>query len=109
MDGLSTVMKENAEMCDFLMNPVVSDEKKKDVLDKLAKEADFAESTTKFLKLIVDKGRVECIEEICDAFEDKYCELTDTQVIWGGYGGMWHGREDWERAAGMMMMMMMCE
>lgn len=81
VDGLSTVLKENCEMSEFLMNPVVSDEKKKDVLDKLAKEADFTESTTKFLKLIVDKGRVELIEEICQAFEEKYCQLTDTQVM----------------------------
>ncbi|GMH33926.1 hypothetical protein BSKO_01760 [Bryopsis sp. KO-2023] len=80
VDGLSSVLKENSDMADFLTSPVITDEQKKDVLDKLANEAKFTESTTTFLKLVVDKGRADCFEEICEAFESKYCDLTDTQV-----------------------------
>lgn len=81
VDGLTTVLNENSDMSEFLMNPIVSDEKKRALLDKIGQEAGFTESTVKFLKLIVDKGRIECVQEICEAFEVKYCELTDTQVI----------------------------
>merc|ERR1711912_93227 len=36
--------------------------------------------TTKFLSLLVDKGRIDCIIEAFESFEDLYCQATNTQV-----------------------------
>ncbi|CAD7696258.1 unnamed protein product [Ostreobium quekettii] len=80
VDALASILKENAAINEFLMNPVAEDGKKKEVLEKLAQEAGFNESTKTFLFLTVDKGRIDCLEEICTYFENQYCKLTDTQV-----------------------------
>merc|ERR1712014_159776 len=40
----------------------------------------FNSYTTKFLSLLVDKGRIDCLIEVFDSFESLYCQATDTQV-----------------------------
>ena len=67
-------------MKDTLANPIIQDEKKKQVLSTIAREAGFTESTLSFLSLLVDARRIDAIDEIVEAFETKYCVLTDTQV-----------------------------
>ena len=56
------------------------EEKKKDLLKRLAGESGFNAYTLNFLNLLVDQNRIEALEEIVEAFEAKYCQLTDTQV-----------------------------
>lgn len=63
-----------------MSNPVVDGGKKKAVLAKIAKEAGFQQYTINFLNLLVEKDRLDILEEICESFEDFYCKLTDTQV-----------------------------
>ena len=67
-------------MKDTLANPIIHDDKKKQVLSTIAREAGFTESTLSFLSLLVDARRIDAIDEIVEAFETKYCVLTDTQV-----------------------------
>ena len=67
-------------MKDTLANPIIQDEKKKQVLSTIAREAGFTESTLSFLSLLVDARRIDAIDEIVEAFETKYCVLTDTQA-----------------------------
>lgn len=80
VDALQSVFNENEQIKDFLFNPVMTAEKKRDVIKKIGKEAGLSKYTTNFLNLLVDKDRIQAIEEIIDAFEKTYCKLTDTQV-----------------------------
>lgn len=80
MDALQSLFNDNEQIKHFLFNPVMTAEKKRDVIKKIGKEAGLSKYTTNFLNLLVDKGRIEAIEEIIDAFEKTYCKLTDTQV-----------------------------
>lgn len=80
MDALQSLFNDNEQIKTFLFNPVMTAEKKKDVVKKIGKEAGLSKYTTNFLNLLVDKDRIEAIEEIIDAFEKTYCKLTDTQV-----------------------------
>ena len=67
-------------MREFLFNPVISPEKKKEVLGKLGKEASLSEYTINFLNILVDQDRLVAADLVFGAFEKRYCELTDTQV-----------------------------
>eukprot|EP01026_Neomeris_dumetosa_P033588 TRINITY_DN26859_c1_g1_i4.p2 TRINITY_DN26859_c1_g1~~TRINITY_DN26859_c1_g1_i4.p2 ORF type:complete len:221 (+),score=39.87 TRINITY_DN26859_c1_g1_i4:109-771(+) len=80
MDTLSSVLKNDEALKDFLINPVISDDKKYGVLDKIASEGQFSQYTINFLKLLISKGRMEAIQDIFVAFEAEYCKLTDTSV-----------------------------
>jgi len=80
VDAIASVMKDNQDIKDFLSNPTIAEGKKKELVKRLASESDFNNYTVNFLNLLIDQGRIDAIEEICDAFELKYCSLTDTQV-----------------------------
>merc|ERR1712138_189248 len=47
---------------------------------QISSEASFNLSTTHFLRLLVDKGRIDCIVEVIESFKDSYYEATGTQV-----------------------------
>lgn len=59
---------------------MVEEEKKRAVLQKIAKEAGFNQYTVNFLNLLVEKDRLALLDEICECFEDLYCKMTETQV-----------------------------
>ncbi|KAI3427053.1 hypothetical protein D9Q98_006994 [Chlorella vulgaris] len=80
VDTLASVLKDNAAVLVLLSNPVISEDRKKDVVKKLASEAGFSQYTVNFLNLLIDQNRVEALEDICESFEKSYCALTDTQV-----------------------------
>lgn len=58
----------------------MTEDKKKDIVKKIAKEAGLSKYTVNFLNLLVDTDRIVAIEEILNAFEQTYCKMTDTQV-----------------------------
>eukprot|EP00877_Chromochloris_zofingiensis_P001530 jgi/Chrzof1/11378/Cz05g34180.t1_ATPD[v5.2] len=80
VDAIASLLKENTKLKELLYNPVVQGDKKKAVVAKIGKEAGFQKYTMNFLNLLVEKDRVGLLEEICESFEDQYCDLTDTQV-----------------------------
>jgi F-type H+-transporting ATPase subunit delta len=80
MDALASIFAENAEVKDHFANPVVPEEDKQELLEKLCKDADFSQHTQNFLGLLVQARRFEVIDEIVTAFETEYCKITDTQV-----------------------------
>jgi len=80
IDSLASLMKENMDVKSFLSNPTLPEEKKKGLVKRIASESGFNNYTVNFLNLLIDQNRIDAIEEICDAFETKYCSLTDTQV-----------------------------
>ena len=80
VDAVGSLLKENSKLCALLYNPVIDGDKKKAVLAKVAKEAGFQKYTGNFLNVLVEKDRLNLLAEICESFEEQYCELTDTQV-----------------------------
>merc|ERR1711904_417009 len=77
---LSVVMKENTELRDLMVNPLISADKKTNLIKKISVEGSFNHYTTTFLNLLVDKGRIDCIIETFESFESLYCAATNTQV-----------------------------
>lgn len=80
VDTLRSLLEENASFRDFLYNPVVSSEKKRGLIEKVQKEAGLQEYTANFINLIMDRQRIEALENIFEAFEIEYCNRTDTKV-----------------------------
>lgn len=80
IDSLSTFMKENADIKSFLSNPTIPENRKMDLVRKVASESGFNPYTVDFLNLLIDQNRIDAISEICEAFETRYCQLTDTTV-----------------------------
>ncbi|KAG7667242.1 hypothetical protein Ndes2526B_g04252 [Nannochloris sp. 'desiccata'] len=80
VDALASYMKESEDIKNFLSNPTINENKKKDLVKKVASESGFNEYTVNFLNLLIDQNRMDAISEICEAFETRYCELTDTMV-----------------------------
>lgn len=74
------ILKENDEVREFLFNPMITEDKKKDVLEKLAKDAKLTDYVLNFLNILIDQDRLVNADTIFSAFESRYCELTDTQV-----------------------------
>jgi F-type H+-transporting ATPase subunit delta len=72
--------QENIKLRELLFNPVVENEKKRAVLVKIGKEAGFNQYTNNFLNLLLEKDRLPLLDEICESFEELYCQMTDTQV-----------------------------
>merc|ERR1719401_2551000 len=77
---LSGILTDNASLCNVLGNPVVSAESKKNILEKISKQGSFNAFTNNFLKLLIEEGRLYCIEEVLEAFESLYCEVTNIKV-----------------------------
>merc|ERR1719333_1489416 len=73
-------MKENVGFGDMMVNPLVSSEKKRTLVTKISDEASFNTSTKHFLRLLVEKRRIDCIAEVVDSFKNLYYEATGTQV-----------------------------
>jgi F-type H+-transporting ATPase subunit delta len=78
METLDAVLSD--ELMTFFANPVLPNEKKKDIIIKICKEAEFTTYTTNFLKLLVDKQRIDTVGSMINAFEAIYCKLTNTEV-----------------------------
>jgi ATP synthase F1 delta subunit len=84
VDSIAALVKDNQKLRELLYNPVVEDAKKKAVVAKITKEAGFQKYTSNFLNLLVEKDRMNLLSEICESFEEQYCDLTDTQVRYAG-------------------------
>merc|ERR1712144_82392 len=63
-----------------MVNPLVSAEKKMNLIRQISVEGSFNNFTSNLLGLLVDKGRIDCITEVLEAFEALYCQATGTQV-----------------------------
>lgn len=81
IDRLTNIIKETEELTEFLSSPFVEENKRKEVLETICQEGGFDQDTINFLNLLMDKGRAGILEEICNAFEDEYCKMTNTQVF----------------------------
>jgi F0F1-type ATP synthase delta subunit len=73
-------ISEKNELREFLLGVPLAPEKRKEIIDTISKDCGMQKETTDFLKLLIDTNRMDAIEDIANAFDDKYNKLTDTQV-----------------------------
>ncbi|KAL6315842.1 hypothetical protein AAG906_008229 [Vitis piasezkii] len=64
----------------FFCNPTIDIEKKRNVLDEIAKTSGIQPHTMNFLNILVDMKRIDLIKEIAKEFELVYNRLTDTEL-----------------------------
>lgn len=69
----SAILKQNGNLHDFFANPVFDRDEKKAVIGEVLKRTNVSATTSNFLKLLVDKGRISHIGEI----EESYEQLMD--------------------------------
>lgn len=80
MDTLGAVIKNDPGLRDVMVNPLISADKKEDLITQISTEASFNQFTTNFLNLLVERGRIDCIMEAIESFESLYYQASGTQV-----------------------------
>jgi len=80
IDRLGNIIRDADDLPDFLSSPLVDENKRRQVLETVCREAGFDGDTVNFLNLVMDKGRADLLHEICQTFEEQYCKMTDTCV-----------------------------
>ncbi|MCK4534154.1 MAG: ATP synthase F1 subunit delta [Syntrophobacterales bacterium] len=73
LDGFSSILKENGNLVEFFANPVFSCPDKAAVMGDILDKADMSATTSNFLKLLVDKGRTDILEQIEECYR-KYMD-----------------------------------
>lgn len=79
IENFGEILK-NPEILEFLVSPVVREEKKKAILKTLADDAKFNSFTLNFFYVLIDKKRFGLILDVVKEFSTIYYDLTDTQV-----------------------------
>merc|ERR1712196_711443 len=74
IDILSAVVNEHGGLRDLMVNPLVPNEKKINLINQISSEGSFNNFTSNFLRLLVEKARIDCIVETL------YCKTTNTQI-----------------------------
>ncbi|CAK7323614.1 unnamed protein product [Dovyalis caffra] len=65
---------------DFFANPTIDSEKKRQVLDEVAKSSSLLPHTVNFINILIDAKRIDLVKDIVQEFEIVYNKLTDTQL-----------------------------
>lgn len=65
---------------DFFANPIIGDEKKRELINEIAKSSELLPHVVNFLNILVDMDRMELIKEIVQEFEMVYNKITDTEL-----------------------------
>jgi len=73
---VGSVLEENRELRRVLANPVLHDDKKVKILNKIF-ESDLTELSLRFFSLLIRKRREVYLETICQAFEDIYLDFKN--------------------------------
>lgn len=73
-------MFSNSEVFDFFTSPVISLEKKRQVIDEITSTTNLQPHVVNFLNILIDVKRIDMIKEILKEFELVYNKLTDTEL-----------------------------
>ncbi|KAJ9675296.1 hypothetical protein PVL29_024307 [Vitis rotundifolia] len=79
VEKIEKVLSEE-QVLNFFCNPTIDIEKKRNVLDEIAKTSGIQPHTMNFLNILVDMKRIDLIKEIAKEFELVYNRLTDTEL-----------------------------
>ncbi|CAN4096657.1 unnamed protein product [Withania somnifera] len=71
---------EDKEVYSFFVSPIVSEDKKRELVDEIVSSSSIQPHVANFLNILVDMKRVELIKDIVKEFEKVYNTLTDTEL-----------------------------
>lgn len=77
---ISETLSQSSDLADFLVNPLVSVENKKEILSKVFSEEIDALTLT-FLKILVDKGRFGIFPEVLEAYNKALDDIENIQRV----------------------------
>ena len=73
LSSFSSMITQNKALKEFLANPIIEQDNKKAVVEKLISKLKFSNLTVNFIKLLVDKRRIDALSDI----ETCYRQLMD--------------------------------
>ena len=73
---INSLMQESPDVEAALESPIVPPELKQGIVDEIVKAADFEDSLASFLQLLVERGRIQHLKLIAEAFEALMDEET---------------------------------
>jgi len=76
LNEINSLLQESPEVEAALESPIVPPELKREVVDEIVKAADFEDSLANFLRLLVDRGRIQHLKLVAEAFEALMDEET---------------------------------
>lgn len=80
LKNFKTVIRDNPEFEEFLFSPEIPYQEKCRIIDAVLNK-DFLEETGQFLKLLIEKGRIEYITEICDYVRTTYSHGQTVEAV----------------------------
>lgn len=80
LNVIKEILTQSKDLNDFLMNPLISDDDKKEIIDKVfSKEIDTL--TVNFLKLLVDKKRFNIFYEVINAYNKALDDINNISRV----------------------------
>lgn len=77
LSGFSAILKENKDLMDFFVNPIFDQADKKAVLNELLTKIDVSTITANFLRLLIDKRRINILLEVEECYRADLDELLN--------------------------------
>ena len=71
----SSIMKQNKDLNGFLVNPIFEQEDKKRVLEQVISKLSLSPMTINFLKLLIDKKRIDALADIESCYRQQMDEV----------------------------------
>ncbi|CAM8979304.1 unnamed protein product [Rhodiola kirilowii] len=79
VDQISKIFSD-PPVADFFSSPVISLERKREILDQIAASTSLQPHTVNFLNILVDMKRIDLVKDILKEFEILYNKLTETEL-----------------------------
>ncbi len=76
LNEINSLLQESPDVEAALESPIVPPELKREVVDEIVKAANFEDSLANFLRLLVERGRIQHLRLIAEAFEALMDEET---------------------------------
>jgi len=80
LKNLKSVLRDNPEFLQFLRNPEITHLEKLETIDKVLNQ-DFSKETGFFLKLLLEKERIELINDIVEYIRINYAYQGETEAL----------------------------
>ncbi|KAJ4846085.1 hypothetical protein Tsubulata_016722 [Turnera subulata] len=79
VEKIDSIFSDEA-VAEFFLNPIISEEKKKEVIAELAAGNSLQPTTENFLNILLEAERMDIVKDIVEEFEREYNEITDTEM-----------------------------
>ncbi|PWT94067.1 MAG: ATP synthase F1 subunit delta [Acidobacteria bacterium] len=81
LEGFQKLLKENNLLRQVFLNPAVSPEQKKKILQDIGKKVGHQQLTTNFLNTLIHRGRLNLLEQITVSAEQQFLEKQGIIVV----------------------------